>query len=129
MPGRSTPLLLILSEMVVPGKHGLTVQARTPMEEAELMDPMNEKANVPSVPSSWMGLEARIERGTAIRPDVIVTGSADASPGTLVPRIAAVRRKRSGLFMAPSTQAIQVLWLRRTADSNQPTKRAFLPNV
>jgi hypothetical protein len=55
-----------------------------------------------------MGLKTLLE-GIEIDPDVMVTGSADATRGTLAPRIAAARKtrkKRSGLFMAPLQTAI-----------------------
>jgi hypothetical protein len=76
VPGTSRPALLIASEIIVAvGEH--RVQFRNETLEADEMNPMNENGRTPSVPSSWVGLKRSL--GTEMEPDVMVTGSADAT--------------------------------------------------
>jgi hypothetical protein len=100
-----------------------------PMLESGEMDPINEKGRTPSVPSIWIGLKRVWMAGKEMKPDVMVTGSANATPGTLAPRMVAATRKRSSLFMARFHASIELPWSRWTSDKEQPKKGLSLPNV
>jgi hypothetical protein len=89
---------------------------------------MNEKASVPSVPSSRMGLNARLERVTEITPEVIdrirprYCRNACAKDGQ-----GKKETKRCVHGFPPSRRSMVLA--QADADSKQPTKRVFVPNV